>query len=115
MARRKSAKITNPQPHVPPVLDWEVSESYSWNGRHLSPGTEVSITGERGRFRFVKHVRRPNGVEWVDFVGGPHGQESFRSFRPERIRTVHRIGKSQSALAARYREAQAAKRDAARV
>lgn len=84
--------------HVPPVLDWEVSETFTWNGRHLEPGTEVSIRGEAGRFRFVRHVRRPNGAEWIDLIGTDAKGigTAFRSFRPERIRTVHRLVKTRA-------------------
>lgn len=86
-------------PWEPPALDWQVAETICVNGRHLVPGTEVSITGERGRFRFVRHVRRPDGTEWLDFVGGRPGVERARSFRPDRIKTVHRLAKMRAASA----------------
>lgn len=70
---------------------WEVSEESVCNGRHLTPGTEVSIRGERGRFRFLRHVRNTtSGSEWVDLLQ----DKRFRSFRPERIKTVHRINRT---------------------
>jgi hypothetical protein len=66
-----------------------VTEWVSPTGRVLTPGRELSIAGERGRFRFVKHVTTPDGRQWVDVVGGPEGHTMTRSFRPDRIRTVH--------------------------
>jgi hypothetical protein len=71
--------------------DWHESTEASVNGRLLAPGTEVSIKGERGRFRFVKRVSRDSGVEWLDFWGGPKGCEAWRSFRASQVRRVHRI------------------------
>jgi hypothetical protein len=110
-ARRKS---TRPVPvHTDPSALWERSTEWRWNGRVLTSGTEVSVRGERGRFRFREHVRTPAGAEWLTFVGGPHGQECFRSFRPERVRTVHRVGKSGPALVALHKAATAARGSAA--
>ena len=99
MARKARSTVQpNAQPHVPPVLDWEVSETLTANGRHMEPGTEFSVRGEGGaRFIFQRHVRRPNGLEWVDAVETWKGQsQAFRSFRPERIRTVHRIARTRA-------------------
>lgn len=59
------------------------------NGRHVNPGTELSVQGERGRYRFVAHTMNEQGDEWIDCYGGPAGYASWRSFAPERIRTVH--------------------------
>jgi hypothetical protein len=64
---------------------WVVSTAFTANGRHLTPGIEIKIRGERGRFRFDRHVHNGN-VEWVD-VRDQDGR--FRSFRVERIKTVH--------------------------
>jgi hypothetical protein len=74
---------------LPP--DWHTSQEATVNGRLLAPGTEVSIKGERGRFRFLKRVVRDSGADWLDFWGGPKGCESWRSFPVERVRRVHRI------------------------
>lgn len=58
------------------------------NGREVTPGTELKIQGERGRFRFMKFVR--NGqAEWIDVWGGPSGREQTRSFRVTRVARVH--------------------------
>jgi hypothetical protein len=81
---------------VGPPTGWEISVSYTVNGRRLEPGTEVSIRGERGRFRFVKAVRTAAGAQWLAFIGGPPRHEQWRSFRPERVRTVHRITRTRA-------------------
>lgn len=87
-----SKKSKERVPNYP--ADWEVTHEAKVNGRILTPGTEVKIRGERGRFRFVKAVRTPT-VYWLDFVGGvSHGRHQikmWRSFAPERVKTVHRI------------------------
>lgn len=64
---------------------WVVNTEFVANGRHLAPGTEVKIRGERGRFRFDRHVFN-GSVEWID-ARDQDGR--FRSFRIERIKTVH--------------------------
>jgi hypothetical protein len=64
---------------------WVVSEQMTINGRHVHRGTEISISGERGRFIFFKHVI--NGEkEWIDVVDK---SKSFRSFRVEQVKRVH--------------------------
>lgn len=68
---------------------WTVVEEITVNGRTVSPGVELAIRGERGRFRFVRRVTTP-AASWVDVIGGPSGHEQWRSFREARIRTVHR-------------------------
>lgn len=64
------------------------------NGRHLRPGTEVSIRRERGRFRFVNAQVTKEGKLVLNFIGGAAGHEAFRSFYPERVRRVHRINRT---------------------
>ncbi|AVJ50816.1 hypothetical protein SEA_GEMMA_72 [Mycobacterium phage Gemma] len=66
------------------------------NDRKLEPGTEVSIKGERGRFRFVKATTTSQGKTVLDFIGGPAGHEQWRSFYPERVETVHRIARTRA-------------------
>jgi hypothetical protein len=69
--------------------DWVVSEECRINNKNVVVGTELSIRGERGRFKFIKHV--VNGDhEWIEVLGA--GQQ-FRSFSPDRVKTVHRITK----------------------
>jgi hypothetical protein len=69
---------------------WEISTEVRVHGRILTPGSEVSIKGERGRYRFIKAVRTPTAY-WLDFVGGPAKITMWRSFGPDRVKTVHRI------------------------
>lgn len=45
-------------------------------------GDHVRVRGERGVFRFVRHVRRGER-EWVELVELRRG--AFRAFQPERI------------------------------
>lgn len=69
--------------------NWTVTDVTRINGRHVTPGTELAIRGERGRFRFVKHVTHEvTGKAWVDVYGGPKGHETLRSFYVTRIRAV---------------------------
>lgn len=67
------------------------AEPLKINGRIVEPGTELSITGERGRFRFVAVF---TGDGSLTCYGGTQGHEMFRSFRPERVRTVHSKSKT---------------------
>jgi hypothetical protein len=98
---------------VPGDLEQSMSvhDSIVINGHTVTPGTELSIKGERGRFRFIKHVqrRRPSGeeVEWIDVWGGPKHSPQLRSFRPDRVRTVHRINTTDKNL---LKERKAAKK-----
>lgn len=91
---------------APRPADWVESDEVTINGRTVTPGTELSIRGERGRFRFLRHVARPGrAVEWIDVWGGPKGSEHLRSFRPDRVRTVHRIPTTPKALLEARKEA----------
>lgn len=69
---------------------WIVQHSTVLNGRHVEQNTELHIKGETGRFLFVQHVMTDKGVEWITVLGGAGG---FRSFRLDRVRTVHRLNK----------------------
>lgn len=97
-------------PHVAPELDWIISEEYVVDAKTtLVPGTEFRVEGEGlTRFRFQRHIRRPNGIEWIDCMSD-HG---FRSFRPARIRKVYRDRKSTDALAAIHKAKVKARRSA---
>jgi hypothetical protein len=92
--------------------DWHEFDHAEANGRRITVGTEVSIRGERGRFRFLKRVVRDSGKEWLDFWGGPKGSENWRSFSAEQIRRVHRINTTDKALAAQYKAKKEALRNA---
>jgi hypothetical protein len=70
---------------------WIVAGTYRHGNSTITAATEISISGERGRFRFVRHVIKGD-TEWIDVVGlGPH--QTMRSFRPDRITRVHRVKK----------------------
>jgi hypothetical protein len=89
MARRR--KVT-----VVAVPDgWTIYDTAKVNGRILTKGTECSIRGERGRFRFQRRVVTDK-AEWLDFIGGAR----FRSFYPERVKRVHRIDRTRQNLTA---------------
>lgn len=81
MTKRKS------KPQRP--ADWTITEEIRVHGRVVKPGTEVSIKGERGRFRFIEHVLTEAGAEWISVVGGPKGVITQRAFHPDRVKTVH--------------------------
>lgn len=84
MGRKK--KKANSLADVHP--DWIVSEEMQINGRNVVVGTELSITNERGRFKFIKYVQTPT-AEWIDVIGGPEKCRMCRSFRPDRVKRVH--------------------------
>lgn len=85
-------------PDHDPSQDWVKHTEYVVKRRKLRVGTEVSIRGERGRFRFVQAVETPSGAVWLDFIGGPAKAEKWRSFKPEQVRRVHRINKTRANL-----------------
>ena len=62
-----------------------VITTYRVNGRHLERGTEVSISGERGRFRFFQAVSSGKS-EWIDVIDK---DRKVRSFYPDRVKRVH--------------------------
>jgi hypothetical protein len=105
---RKQKKTT-------PRIDdaWEVSTEIQINGRKVSPGTELRISNERGRFRFVKYVKTPDQTEWIDVWGGTKGGETWRSFRPDRVKTVHYKNKTVENLAVEYKQKQRNKKEEA--
>lgn len=78
-----------------PVVEVERPEVIV-HGRVLEPGTEVSIAGERGRFRFVKSARTTSGRVTCDFIGPDDQTKCWRSFYPERIKTVHRLNRTRA-------------------
>jgi hypothetical protein len=64
-------------------------DGYRLHGRNLVPHTtEVSIRGERGRFVFLSAEQASTGAVSLTFLDARN--RHFRSFRPERVRTVHR-------------------------
>jgi len=69
-----------------------VEQAVKINGRHVTQGTEISIKGERGRFRFAGRVTTRSGNTWIDAYG-PRGS---RSFDEARVKTVHRKRKGRT-------------------
>jgi hypothetical protein len=107
MARkRKSEEPSAPKPNA----EWEYTTELQINGRNVTAGTELKITGERGRFRFIRVVKTPEGKEWLDVWGGAKGSEQWRSFRPDRVRRVHYKNQTIGNLAAEYKQKQADKK-----
>jgi hypothetical protein len=75
--------------------EWTTTARWSTHGRTLVGGlTEVSIAGVSGRFVFRRHVSAPGDRAWIDVFGGRTGYQTIRSFRPDRIKTVHRTRKA---------------------
>jgi hypothetical protein len=103
MAKKKKTSYEGLTILPGPIDQWEVATELQINGRNVEKGTELKIKGERGRFRFVKHVVAPSG-EWIDVWGGPKGSESLRSFRLERVSRVHYKNKTDQALAQEYKD-----------
>lgn len=102
MAKKKSQVPEAPKP----CDKWTVLTEIQINGRNVIPGTELKISGESGRFRFVKYVKTEKDVEWIDVVGGKKQYESFRSFRMDRVKTVHSKNKTDFHMAKKYKEKQ---------
>lgn len=65
------------------------------NGRVVEPGTELSVRGWRGRYRYqYARLVEAGAVVEITAYGGPDGHGTYRSCRPDRVRTVHRIPKT---------------------
>lgn len=64
--------------------------SVTVNGVPLEPGTEVSIRGKRGRFKFLRASTTADQQIVLDFIGGTIGHENWHSFYPDRITNVHK-------------------------
>lgn len=111
MGRKR--KDANKKPAAPrPNEDWVITEELKIHGRIVTKNTELTIEGQPGRYRFVRHVLNPkNGAEWVDVVGGPKGYSSSRSYRPDRIKRVHWKNKTGENLAAERKEFRKASRE----
>lgn len=70
---------------------WDVADVARVRGQVLTPGRELRIRGERGTFRFVRHVTNARtGAAWLDVYGGQAGHECLRAFRADRVTTVKR-------------------------
>ena len=62
------------------------------NGRHVEPGTELSIHGETGRFVF-RWMTGDHRTCW----GGRTGHEKFRTCPIDKVKTVHSKPKTRGA------------------
>lgn len=85
-----------------PAKNWEITTELQINGRYVKQGTELKIQGERGRFRFMQHVKTKT-AEWIDVWGGPKHKEQTRSFRPEKVVRVHSKNTTDRAMAEEYK------------
>lgn len=78
---------------MPPQIinNWTVSTEYTVGNKTISDGDIIRINGETGkRFIFSRHVvNHDNDAEWIDcheiWKGAPG---MWRSFRPDRIKTI---------------------------
>lgn len=93
------------RPIQPEPSNWVISDHIIINGRHVTKGTELTITGVRGRFRFIRHVQVMCKTdyqcvlrEWIDVVGGGTKKrpDMTRSFRPSQVKVVHRVNKTRA-------------------
>lgn len=105
MGRKRKVEPAGPKPNDA----WVYTTEMQINGRYVTPGTELKITGERGRFRFVKHVDT-GSAQWIDVWGGPKGAECMRSFRLEKVRRVHYKNQTIGNLAIEHKTKMAAKK-----
>ena len=105
MGRRKNQAPVGPRPND----NWVCTTELQINGRNVEPGTELKITGQRGRFRFVKHVNTGTS-EWIDVWGGPKGAESLRSFRMDQVKRVHYKNQTVKNLAVEHKVKMIAKK-----
>jgi hypothetical protein len=69
---------------MPPVVE----SSPIWGG--FTQGDPVVVSGRKGAFNFVAHVRRiATGASWVNVYGGsrdPNGERGTVSVPPDQIR-----------------------------
>jgi hypothetical protein len=72
-----------------------IRRTISIRGRNVHEGMELSFTGYRGRyrFRFARLDRQTREITELAVFGGPEAHQGFRSFSPDRLKTVHRTEK----------------------
>ena len=99
MGRKRSKAPEGPRPND----SWKYILEMQINGRNVSKGTELKIRGERGRYRFVQYIVTPT-TEWLDVWGGKKGAEQMRSFKLDRVKTVHYKNQTTQNLAAEYKQ-----------
>ena len=64
----------------------EQTTLFKINNRILERNTEISITGESGRFKYI-HNNNIDGS--ITCYGGKTGHAMFRSFTPDRVKRIH--------------------------
>lgn len=64
---------------------WTCADAAQLRGRIVRPGQALKIRGERGTFRFVRHVSLPDGREWVDVRDGNGALRAFYVGRVARV------------------------------
>ena len=91
------AKVRKASSYPVAPVDVTRHESVKLEGHALlEGGAEVSIKGQRGRFRFAEYVEGPTS-DWLTVwgpVSGDGQRAQWRSFSPGKLRTVHRLRKA---------------------
>ncbi len=65
--------------------------------RSLVSGSIITIKGVRGEFEF-RSARVVDGeCQWLQVVGGTPSHRAWRYFTPDRLKTVKRINRQESA------------------
>jgi hypothetical protein len=81
---------------------WRIAYAAKINGRHVTPGTELRIRGERGRWTFVRHVTHEVlGTAWVDVRDRDGALRSFHTCDAEGRSRVTRVHVARTARPAR--------------
>lgn len=107
MGRKKKQS----EPLIPrPNAEWQYKTEIQVNGRNVTAGTELKIIGERGRFRFIRHVKNSKDAEWIDVWGGAKGAEQWRSFKLDKVKRVHYKNQTIRNLSEEYKEKQVKKK-----
>lgn len=106
--KKKSDASVAPKPNDA----WEYITEMQINGRNVTKGTELKISGERGRFVFMNYTKTDKGVEWITVWGGPKGMECTRSFYLDRVKTVHAKNKTDGNLVKALKERKKAEKQA---
>lgn len=106
MARKNKSIDCGPKPNDAWLYETEIQI----HGRNVSKGTELKITNERGRFRFIHRVTTDLGKIWIDVWGGPKGAEGTRSFYLDRVKRVHYKNQTVANLAVEYKAKMIAKK-----
>lgn len=84
MAKKKPVEIQyNP--------NWKISYTYIYQKDEINLGDLVKFKGERGSFKFVRHVENSEkNVEWIDCVG----DGGYRSFYVHQLKGKIKVKKT---------------------